>query len=102
MSEEATTIVIFLVAQLVVILLGLFGSHTKLTEKIAELRGMVIQLQLSTQSLKGEHSGLSEKVDGISRHVAHIEGMEEARLRNGRCLYAVTRTARDKHRGDEE
>jgi hypothetical protein len=79
---------IFLVAQLVVILMGLFGSHTKLTEKIAELRGMVIQLQLSTQSLKADHGNLQEKVDGISRHVAHIEGMEEARIRNGRCKYA--------------
>lgn len=81
-------IVIFLAAQLIVILLGLFGSHSKLTEKIAELRGMVIQLQLSTASLKSDHTGLVEKVDGISRHVAHIEGMEEARVRNGRCRYA--------------
>ena len=88
MSGEFSTVLIFLAGQLIVILLGLFGSHSKLTEKIAELRGMVMQLQLSTGSMQNDHKALAEKVDGVSRHVSHIEGMEEARLRNGRCLYA--------------
>lgn len=69
----------FFIGQAVVILLGLFASHAKLSEKIAEIRGMGIQLQITTSGLREDHIRLAEQVEGISRHVAHIEGMEEAR-----------------------
>jgi hypothetical protein len=72
-------LVIFLAGQLIVVLLAVLSSHVKLATQMAELRGMVIQLQLTASSLKGDHSDLSNKVDGISRHVAQIEGMEMAR-----------------------
>ena len=83
-------IILFMIGQAVIILVGLFSSHSKLNERIAELRGMTMQLQITATGLRTDHVGLSEKVDGISRHVAHIEGMEEARMRNGRCKFAVT------------
>ena len=85
MSES---MMLFLFAQAITILAGILGSHVSTKTQIAELRGMVTQLQITATGLRNDHVGLSEKVDGISRHVAHIEGMEEARLRNGRCRYA--------------
>lgn len=81
--------VLFLIGQALVILVGVIGAHVRSSNQIAELRGMVIQLQISVTGLKSDHSNLAEKVDGVSRHVSHIEGMEEARIRNGRCRYAV-------------
>jgi hypothetical protein len=81
-------IILFMIGQAVIILVGLFSSHSKLNERIAELRGMTMQLQITATGLRNDHVSLSDKVDGISRHVAHIEGMEEARTRNGRCKFA--------------
>ena len=79
---------LFLAGQALIILVGLFSSHSRLAERIAELRGMVTQLQITASGLRNDHASLSDKVDGIGRHVSHIEGMEEARVRNGRCRYA--------------
>lgn len=70
------SLVLFLVGQALVILAGLLTSHVSTQTKIAELRGMMTQLQLSMQAVHGDHSTLKDKVDGISRHVAIIEGME--------------------------
>lgn len=80
--------ILFLIGQALVILVGVIGAHVRSTNQIAELRGMVIQLQITATGLTSDHKALQEKVDGISRHVAHIEGMEEARIKNGRCRYA--------------
>lgn len=71
----------FLVGQALVILAGVLGSHISTRTQIAELRGMVTQLQISLEGLKGDHGTLSDKVDGVSRHVATIEGMEMERAR---------------------
>lgn len=69
-------IVLFLVGQALVILAGVLTSHVSTKTAIAELRGMMTQLQLSVQGLREDHGSLKDKVDGISRHVAIIEGME--------------------------
>lgn len=79
-------IILFMIGQAVIILVGLFSSHSRLNERIAELRGMVTQLQITATGLRSDHVSLSDKVDGISRHVSHIEGMEEARA-GSRCMY---------------
>ena len=84
-------IMLFLAGQALVILIGVFSSHSRLSERIAELRGMVTQLQITATNLHNDHASLVDKVDGISRHVSHIEGMEEARIRNGRCKFASSK-----------
>jgi hypothetical protein len=81
--------ILFLVGQALAILIGVLGAHVRSSNQIAELRGMVMQLQISVTGLKTDHSNLAEKVDNINQHVSHIEGMEEARIRNGRCRYAA-------------
>jgi hypothetical protein len=78
--------VMFLVAQGLVILAGVLGSHISTRTQIAELRGMLTQSLIQVEGLKTDHANLGEKVDGISRHVAHIEGMEEARGRFCRAI----------------
>lgn len=66
----------FLGAQALIVLAGVLGSHINTRTQIAELRGMLTQIALSLESMKGDHKSLGDKVDGISRHVALIEGME--------------------------
>ncbi|MHC4431656.1 MAG: hypothetical protein ACYTBS_07440 [Planctomycetota bacterium] len=68
--------ILFLVGQALVILAGVLGSHVSTRTSIAEVRGMLTQLQISVTGLREDHSQLKDKVDGISRHVAIIEGME--------------------------
>lgn len=83
------TMVIFLVGQGLAILAGLLASHISTRTQIAEIRGMLMQSLTQVEGLKRDHRNLGDKVDGISRHVAHIEGMEEAR---GRFCRAVKQT----------
>lgn len=71
--------IMFLGGQALLVLAAVLGSHITTRTQIAELRGMLTQIQLSISGLKNDHKDLSTTVHGISRHVAIIEGMEAAR-----------------------
>lgn len=75
-------IIIFLAAQTVSVIGSVFVTFMKTKVDIAELKTQNTALQVMVNSLKSDHKNLSEKVDGISRHVALIEGMEMEKARH--------------------
>ena len=57
----------FLIAQSVIIIGAIVATYVRTSVSIAVL-------QSNTEDLKKDHSGLSAKVDGISRAVGRLEG----------------------------
>ncbi len=66
-------LVIFLVAQSVVIVGAIVTVHVRTQVAIAALNVHVEHVQETTAELKEDQKDLTHKVDGISRHVAKIE-----------------------------
>lgn len=81
----------FLIGQAVVIVLSIVGSHLKTKVAIAELSALLEvkfkSMHDDVEQLKVDHRKLRDKVDGISRHVAVIEGMEMGRP-HSKCPFA--------------
>lgn len=68
-----------LIVQTIVILLGIGASFVRSRERIAKIEERCSHIESNTNGLRGDHQRLSAKVDGISRHVANIEGRCSAR-----------------------
>jgi hypothetical protein len=83
----------FIIGQAVLVVGAVVASHMRTKVAIAEL-GTLLEVKFSgvdgrfdnvsgeINTLKSDHKSLREKVDGISRHVALIEGMEMEKKRN--------------------
>lgn len=72
-------IILFLAAQFITLIGAILTSHIKSKMNFAELKTQTSHLLVAVDSLKTDHGSLSDKVDGVSRHVAIIEGMEKER-----------------------
>lgn len=95
MTEAESAWLMFTIGQAVLVLGAVVASHMKTKVAIAEL-STLLETQFDAvhgdiATLKADHKSLRDKVDGISRHVALIEGMEMEKKRNPmRCpLHAV-------------
>ncbi len=71
-------IAIFLVLQSLVILGALAMAYVKVKVSIAHLQRDVVHLGEIAEHRGENHKTLTEKVDGISRTVARLEGIKEA------------------------
>jgi len=69
-------VIIFFAAQTVSVIGSVFIAYMKTQVTIAELKSQSLSIQVMVDSLRLDYKSLNEKVDGISRHVALIEGME--------------------------
>lgn len=69
-------LMIFLGAQTLSVIGSVFIAYMKTHVAIAELKTQNNALTVLIDGLKSDHKSLQDKVDGISRHVALIEGME--------------------------
>ncbi len=67
-------IAIFLIVQSLIILGALAMAYVKVKVSIAHLQSDVVHLGDITEARGEDHKALTEKVDGISRTVARLEG----------------------------
>lgn len=77
------SILLFLLAQSLIIIGSILTAYVKTKVDIAELRLLTEQTLMRVQGLKIDHEALGKKVDGISRNVGILEGMERARQPRG-------------------
>jgi len=66
-------LLIFFIAQSVIIIGAMLTAYVKIRIAIATLQTDVKHITRNTDQLKADHVTLSNKVSGISRHVAKIE-----------------------------
>lgn len=77
-SEPATTFILWMAGQTVIILIAIVTSAIRSRERLAKLETSVLHFQKTTDGHGSEIRGLSKQVMGISRHVAEIEGRNQA------------------------
>ena len=82
MSSEIVAIVLFIAGQFIALLVAIVGSHIKQKLNLSELKTQNSHMSVMINGLQNDHKELGEKVEGISRHVAIIEGIEKERARN--------------------
>lgn len=83
---------IFLAAQTISVIGSVFIAYMRTQVAIAELKTQTTALTVLIDSLKQDHKYLGEKVDGISRHVAVIEGMELEKAKTANSQAAAQAT----------
>lgn len=71
--------ILFLTGQAVTILGAIFITHMSMRTQVARLQALMENMESSINYLRNDHNSLKDKVDGISRNVAMLEGMEIAR-----------------------
>ena len=71
-------VIMFLSGQLITLLMAIGASYIKTREQLIELRTRLTSLEVHYENgianLRHDHSALSDRVDGISRAVARLEG----------------------------
>lgn len=82
--------IIFLAAQTVSVIGSVFIAYMRTQVAIAELKQQNIAIQVLVDGLKNDQNNLGKKVDGISRHVALIEGMEMEKAKASQTAGAGT------------
>lgn len=71
-------IILFFVAQSVIIIGAIVAAHIRMRVELAKLAIQVKIVQEMATSLKGDHGLLSSRVGGISRSLARLEGFVNA------------------------
>lgn len=78
MSPEA---VMWLIGQTIVLAIIIVGAFVRSTNRVTKLETAVSYSQLNLDAriaeLRNQHVSLAEKVDGISRSLARLEGRHE-------------------------
>ena len=74
MEAAVSDLVIFFLGQSVVILGAIVATYVKIKTSITTLEVEVKNVKCNTHGLRSDHVKLSEKVDGVSRHVAKLDG----------------------------
>jgi len=67
-------LVVFLIGQSVVIIGAIVTTFVRTQTSIARLEVEVTNVQDNTHGLRQDHKDLAVKVDGVSRHVAKLDG----------------------------
>lgn len=70
-------LVVFFIAQSVVILGAIVAAYVKIQIALAQLQMDVKHIHNTTDQLKADHEKLGDKVDGISRHVERLDAVSE-------------------------
>lgn len=68
---------LWIIGQTVIIVLAIFGAFVRSRERLTQVETSLHHIEVNTDRLKDDHNGLSDKVDGISRAVARLEGKAE-------------------------
>jgi len=74
MEAAVSDLVIFFLGQSVIILGAIVATYVKIKTSITTLDVEVKNVKCNTSGLRADHVKLSEKVDGVSRHVAKLDG----------------------------
>lgn len=72
-------LLLFLIGQAVLIVGAIIATHVSMRTQLARVEATLEQMVTSLDHLRQDHNRLKVKVDGISRNVALLEGMELAR-----------------------
>jgi len=74
MDMPMPELVIFFLGQSVIILGAIVATYVKVRTSIAGLDVEVKNVRCNTVALRQDHKDLATKVDGVSRHVAKLDG----------------------------
>lgn len=67
----------WIIGQTIIIVLAILGAFVRSRERLTQVETSLRHIEVNTDRLKDDHNNLADKVDGISRHVAIIEGKLE-------------------------
>lgn len=64
----------WMIGQGLVLVIAIFAAYVRTAVSIAELKLRCQNIEVNTRNQRIDHNTLSKQVDGISRHVAEIDG----------------------------